>query len=253
MTSNKLLVFDIAAEYGHFRKFNTTSSPLTYAFPPRPTIAGLLGAILGIERETSGGVFADGVIPVNELFDIDKSRIALQIIDPIKKTQIGFNLLNTKNNSSFFNITNRTQVEYELLKNPKYRLFVWHEEEAIYNNLKERLVLGNHHFTPYLGLAQMTAKVSFVDECPFEIRSNADFIDCLSVLNTDYLVDGQAINFHKDGFYAMDTYPLSMQSNREITRYSEILIEKLGNKGTQLQVKPVQYAEVKGIGNIVFL
>ncbi|RMG82383.1 MAG: CRISPR-associated protein Cas5, partial [Bacteroidetes bacterium] len=66
MKPHKLLVFDISGEYGHFRKFNTTTSPLTYSFPPLPALAGLLGAILGIERETSPGVFPKGVVPVNE-------------------------------------------------------------------------------------------------------------------------------------------------------------------------------------------
>ncbi len=85
MHSDKLLVFDIGSEYGHFRKFNTTTSPLTYSIPTRPAIAGLLGAILGIERELSAGKFRDGVMPIAEVFTKEKARIGVQLINPVKK------------------------------------------------------------------------------------------------------------------------------------------------------------------------
>ena len=48
MNSKELLIFDIRGEYGHFRKYNTTTSPLTYSIPTRTAIAGILGAILAI-------------------------------------------------------------------------------------------------------------------------------------------------------------------------------------------------------------
>jgi len=49
----KVLVFDIWGDYGHFRKFYTTTSPLTFSFPPPPTIAGILGAIYGTDKKTN--------------------------------------------------------------------------------------------------------------------------------------------------------------------------------------------------------
>ena len=115
MKSLRLLVFEISGEYGHFRKFNTTSSPLTYAIPTRTALIGILGAILGIEREKSSGVFPEGKKPLIEQFARTESRFAVQILNPIKKVNIGFNLLDTgKSHSSFFNIKNRTQIEFEL-------------------------------------------------------------------------------------------------------------------------------------------
>jgi len=35
------LVFDVKGDLGHFRKFYTTSSPLTFSFPPPPTVRGI--------------------------------------------------------------------------------------------------------------------------------------------------------------------------------------------------------------------
>lgn len=185
MESLKLLVFNISSEYGHFRKFNTTSSPLTYAIPTRTALAGMLGAILGIEREIAHNVFPEGVTPVNELFAKQKADFAIQILNPIKKQNIGFNLLDTgKSPSSFFNIDNRTQIEFELLKHPKFRIYFTHKDEEIFNELTERIKNVRHHFTPYLGLAQFTTTVEWIgeEEAYFETTKN-EYSNIQSVIN----------------------------------------------------------------------
>ena len=51
MNYKGILIFDISSEFGHFRKYNTTTSPLSYSIPTRTAVAGILGAILGMERE----------------------------------------------------------------------------------------------------------------------------------------------------------------------------------------------------------
>ena len=73
MNSKELLIFDIRGEYGHFRKYNTTTSPLTYSIPTRTAIAGILGAILGMEREVRDGVYPEGAVPVQEFFSKERS------------------------------------------------------------------------------------------------------------------------------------------------------------------------------------
>jgi CRISPR-associated protein Cas5h len=45
------LVVDVWSDYAHFRKPYTTSSPLTFAFPPRTALAGLVAAIVGLGKE----------------------------------------------------------------------------------------------------------------------------------------------------------------------------------------------------------
>ncbi len=92
MNSKEVLIFDISSEYGHFRKYNTTTSPLTYSIPTRTAIAGILGAILGMEREIAEGIFPDGAIPVQEFFSKMNSDIAVQIINQVKKENVAVNL-----------------------------------------------------------------------------------------------------------------------------------------------------------------
>ena len=64
MNYKEILIFDISSEYGHFRKFNTTTSPLTYSIPTRTAVVGIIGAILGLEREISEGKFKEGTEPI---------------------------------------------------------------------------------------------------------------------------------------------------------------------------------------------
>ena len=249
MKSLKLLVFELSGEYGHFRKFNTTSSPLTFAIPTRTAIAGILGAILGVERELGPNVFREGVIPVNELFDKSNSKIAIQILAPVKKVHIAFNLLNTKSAASFFNITNRTQIEFELLKNPSFRIFLSHKDDAIFEELSDRIKAVRHHFTPYLGLSQFTSLVKWKSNeiCLLE-NATQEYSPIHSVINYSKMEVDHPIKFDK-GFFTTDTMPMAMKRDRVVTDYSEVLLER---EGKPILVKTKNYWKTS-FGNILFL
>ena len=50
----RVIVFDVWGDYAHFRKNYSTSSPLTYSFPPRTALSGLIGAIAGLDKSNYG-------------------------------------------------------------------------------------------------------------------------------------------------------------------------------------------------------
>ncbi len=244
---SKLLIFELKGEYGHFRKFNTTSSPLTYAIPTRTALAGILGAVLGIERETGPGIYSKDAVSVNELFGSDRCSFAIQILRPVSKTRVAFNLVNTA--KSFFNIENRTQIQYELLKNPAYRIFLNHDDLSVHNELLQRLQERNHHFTPYLGLAQFTASIEACCEHPYEkIELNKAHIRCSSVVNLSMLQHEQAVRFG-DGRYSIDTMPMVMDRNRLVSVYSDVMCEL---RGGEIEVAVSKYVKTS-FGNIVYL
>lgn len=256
MNSNKVLVFDISGEYAHFRKFNTTTSPLTYSLPTRPALAGLLGAILGIRRETSPNVFPKGVVPVNEVFHPDKAHIGVRILNKIQKAKIGFNLLDTsKQGSSFFNIKNRTQIEFEFLKEVSFRIYLQHQEETIFKKIYQAIANKNHHFTPYLGLSQCTASIDLVGLFDGEtIQQKGEHIPIVSAVNLSKLGGEHPIKF-SSGSFTVDTLPNIMLRNRVVEEYAEILIERNAN---ELFVNTESYTQVNNtqsqqIENILFL
>jgi CRISPR-associated protein Cas5h len=74
----KVLTFDLYGDFAHFRKYFTTTSPLTFSFPPPPTISGILGAIYGTPKNEN-----------QEVFGYENCKIALQIQKPVKKNPYG--------------------------------------------------------------------------------------------------------------------------------------------------------------------
>ena len=97
----KCLVFDIKGDYGHFKKYYTTSSPLTFSIPPRTTVSGMIGALIGLDKEE-----------YLKYFSKEDAKIAIQINSPINKTRISYNLINTKTAKMYSKIKDRTQVTF---------------------------------------------------------------------------------------------------------------------------------------------
>lgn len=252
MNYKEIFIFDISGEYGHFRKYNTTTSPLTYSIPTRTAIAGMLGAILGMERELHDGTYPEGAVPVQEFFSKENAGIAIQILNPVKKVNIGFNLINTK--TSFYDLTKagRTQIEFELLKNPKYRVFLGMNENNKFEELQKRIKKKNHHFTPYLGLAQFTANIKYIDLIQAEPIENhhADLIEIITAVNLSQTFPENPVEFDYSAMYAANNTPIEMNKNREVQEYSEVLIEK---NGKPIKAKVKKFYTVSKYGNIAFL
>ena len=253
MLSDQILIFDIKSEYGHFRKFNTTTSPLTYSIPTRPAIVGLLGAILGIEREFASGKFPEGSMPVADLFSKENAGIAVQIIHPVKKTNTAFNLLNTeKTASSFFNIKQRTQIEFELLKAPHFRIFVSLKEKGLFTDLHKRIEGNRLHFTPYLGLSQFTATVEYKGVSKAVKNTSNDFVAVITAVNLNNALPDNpvAFNYAKEFKYTSDTMPVVMQNDRRVTEYAEVIME---TNGHPVAVRSEHILQLPDWGNILFL
>ena len=71
---DQVLVFDIWGEYAHFRKYYTTTSPLSYSLPTRTALTGLIGAITGFKKDE-----------YLKHFTKDQAFIAVRLLKPIKK------------------------------------------------------------------------------------------------------------------------------------------------------------------------
>ena len=253
MNSKEILIFDISSEYGHFRKYNTTTSPLTYSIPTRTAIVGILGAILGMEREVADGIYPAGAIPVQEFFSKKNADIAIQILKPVKKENVAINLINTK--TSFYDLTKagRTQIEFELLKEPKFRIyFAMESRPNVIDELTERIKHKRHHFSPYLGLAQFTASIDFIARTKVEKKynKNGEWMDIITAVNLSKIKDKNPVEFDYTAMYSANNMPIEMNSLREVQEYSEVLIEK---NGQPLKIRATEYSSIELFGNIMFL
>lgn len=217
----KVLAFDLFGDLGHFRKFYTTSSPLTFPFPPPPTVRGIIGAIMGLGKE--------------EYLDKTKDiSIGVKILNPVRKLRIGLNLIYTKGISEKFdptldplrkgdkNKTLRTQVKAEFVKNPHYRIYI-----SAGDSFLEELIdmLKNHktYFTISLGLSELLADFCFIglfDCSPMDILNKADSVIPLRVI--------KELNIERDQKVGKERIPVIMDRDRTVRRYEDVVFSVEG-------------------------
>jgi CRISPR-associated protein Cas5h len=172
----RCLSLTVAGPWGHFRRVDGNTVKATYRLPPRTTVAGLLAAIAGYDR--------DGYYDV---FDRSRSGIAIQPVEsgengsttaPIPRTMnLPENSLTTSNEGmKAVNArgkvsvrypdpnADRQRVNYEVLVDPAYRVDVWLDDDHAYTRLHDRLADGRSEYVPSLGLSEFLASVTFHGE-----------------------------------------------------------------------------------------
>lgn len=212
----KCLVFNVKADYGHFKKFYTTSSPLTFSLPPRTAVAGMIGAIIGLDKNS-----------YIQKFSKDDAQIALQIMKPVNKCRVSYNLINTKGKKDYSKITGRTQVTFELLKNPYYKIYFNHKEKEIYDKLKYNLENKKNHYTVSMGLSEFISEVEYVGEIELEKVDADEFVYIDTAIRFD---EKLKVKFEGEKEYFKDTVPNEMNENREVTDYAKIFFERNGKR-----------------------
>jgi len=213
---NKIIIFNLWGDYAHFKKFYTTTSPLTFEFPPPPTIFGILSAIIGLDKTEY----------LDHFQHPDDFKLALRILNPIKKVRWTENLIDTKHH--FWRIKNRTQIRTEFLKDPSYCIYFRHNDPSIYNRLKEQLQNHQSVYSVCLGLSELLANFEYIGETGTEsVRSDQE-IELQSVLPESCLSDERSIQFEGNREIFKVNYPILMQSNRIVNKREGILFERNG-------------------------
>ncbi|MBX0296794.1 type I-B CRISPR-associated protein Cas5b [Haloarcula nitratireducens] len=168
-TPDRCLSVTVRGPWGHFRRVEGNIVKQTYRVIPRTTVAGLLAAVLGIER--------DGYY---DLFASDASAIAIEPTTELRTVNMPMNTLSTAagdlrslNGRGKISMklpdptTLRQQHNYEVLVEPEYRLDIALADEQRYRELRELLEAGRSHYVPSLGLSEYLAELDYHGE--FEI------------------------------------------------------------------------------------
>jgi len=214
---DKTLVFDIWGDYGYFRRGYTTTSTISYPFPSRTTLAGIISGIMGYDRDSYYDIFG----PSNSAF-------ALQIMKPIKKVRMNLNLIDTKTGFILSdNKGQRTQLPAEFLKDVKYRIYFWLEDDSIMNDLFT--FLSNHKsvYTPYLGISECIANICLVKKSflePREISVNKADIRVNSIIPTDKA----KIKIEPGKKYGAVKSPAFINNERIVEGFQEFYYEENG-------------------------
>jgi len=146
----KVLCFRFYGDFGHFRPYFTTTSPITYSLIPPTSVMGVLGAILGLDKNEYTHVLQKA-----------ETRIGVGIVNPIRKKTFGINLINTKDNYWIPTSTNpngpRTPTRYEFLINPEYLVFVTMADSELLNILASKIEKHETCYSVSMGLAWLLA------------------------------------------------------------------------------------------------
>lgn len=139
-----------------FRKPYTTTSAVSFPFPPPTALAGLIGAISGLNHGSDSS--ASSAEFWKQMAGI---RVAVGIKRPIQWFTTAVNLMKFKTPNAFMG--QHIQVKHQFAKMPKYRIYVEGDTE-VYRILRDHLKEGRFVYTPYLGLAFCIADVEFLGE-----------------------------------------------------------------------------------------
>jgi CRISPR-associated protein Cas5h len=174
----RCLSFTVSGPWGHFRRIEGNIVKQTYRIIPRTTVAGLLAAVLGIER--------DGYY---DLFGPDASAIAIEPVRELRTLNMPMNTLSTANGDlRSFNSRGsvslklpdptklRQQHNYEVLVEPAYRIDIALADDEYHRKLRETLASGKSHYVPSLGLSEYLAEIDYHGEFAVEPGSNAGTI-----------------------------------------------------------------------------
>jgi len=224
----KTLVFTVKGQFAHWRKWFTTTSALTYSFPPRTAIVGLIGATLGIQRDDVSSVFPMNMtrIAVCPMTRIIKDRLPqIWFQSPIRIT--GGRIADLDKASERF------QANLEVIRYPYYRIVFWHKDQDLMNDLNGRLKGKQWFYPPYLGMLGFLADVEFEADDEAE-EKNARNVELHSILP---LSDrkGWSLEPSRSGNYIREErIPLDVLSERLFRYLSVAYIESAAQP---LQVK----------------
>ncbi|NCO27646.1 MAG: type I-B CRISPR-associated protein Cas5 [Caldisericum sp. CG2_30_36_11] len=217
----EVLIFDIYGDYAHFKKFYTTSSPLTFSFPPPPTVKGILGAISGVDKSK-----------YLDTFSSEQCYIAIRIISPVEKTRMGINLINTKGN--FWQPVKRgshearTQIRTEFLKHPAYRVYFMHKDQNLMKDLKNMLQFHKTVYTVSLGLSELLADFKYSGPFSVDVVDSTDNPTDITTIIPLSLIDKNGITFEEGKKYFKERIPVDMTQDRVVKRYENALMEISG-------------------------
>lgn len=214
-----VLTFDLYADFGHFRKIYSTSSPLTYSIIPPTAFYGIIGAVVGLEKEENAYL---------KYVNHHTVKFAVQLLHPVKKIRMGLNHINTKGNvwiPKHRREGARTQIRTEFLRFPKYRCYVHIEDSTLFDKLIDYVTYGKNVYTVSMGLSECLAKVEFVSVEEFEQKKDEQAIEVVTAVPERKLKKLE-IEFGKE--YLKERLPIQIDNERIVSLYDEVLFEATG-------------------------
>jgi len=201
----------------------------------------MVAAILGLRRDE-----------YYRLFGVGSSLFALKISNPIKKKVIVQNLIDTKTGFYLWdNKGQRTQIPYEYLKNPKYRVYVWLGNGK---TIELRKLIERHQcvYNIYLGIAGCLANFDYVGVFGVESKNTCGTpVDISSVIKSSEDFEYVPEEGKVYGRIRIPGYMELHNEKRRVHKFIDVIYEE---NGKPIKIKRGKYYEIKDLNvNVSFL
>ena len=222
---DRCVSFTVRSTWGHFKRVGRSVTKQTYRIPPRTTVAGMLAAIVGAERDSYYDIFGadNAAIAITPLHDLRTINIPTTGLG----TDPGQDVTQTAGSWRSYKITyqdttgDRQLHAYEVLADPAYRIDVAVEDETFCDDLREHLSAKTSVYPPSLGKSEYLATIEDV-----EIDQEPTNSDTTDVHDIDSVVPISLSDAIPQGgvTYGMERSPAVMERDsggRRTTRFDD--------------------------------
>ena len=156
--------FIIEGNWAHFKKPETNNNPLSHDLITKTALIGMIGAVLGIERNDMKAEFP--ILSDSLLYNV-------QLLSPVKKVSWGFSSKKAINPTG-----SSTPKYFEFLKTPKFKISIAlrnNEYGETYNSFLQSVKNEETIYPPVLGWHNCPANLFFVSEGVFSELQTGEF------------------------------------------------------------------------------
>jgi len=160
---------------------------------------------------------------------------AVRLLNPLKKTRLGVNWVKTESETDrYFRsgiVSAHNPVKVELLKDPKYRVYVSLTERTAHEQLERMLRAGESVYSVSLGAANLLASFTFAGEEPLLPHPDGAYqlSSIVPVGKVRWPPDGSGVTFREGQRFVRERLPRRMETDRRVTEYVEVIVETGGN------------------------
>lgn len=189
----KAIQFEVKGNWAHFRKVEANLNPLTHDFITKTALFGMIGAVLGYDREKMRPLFRQ----FSEDF-----KYSVQINNALQKQSWGFTYRDVSN------AFDKAPKQMEVIKNPSYTIVLGIGNERSVTHFEafaEALKNENAVYEPILGIHNCPAELYFLQEGELTAKENAIF-ETKGFVSSKHkpIVDNQ--NIFRMGFDKIPTF-----------------------------------------------
>jgi CRISPR-associated protein Cas5h len=228
----RVIGFDLWGRYAHYKKIFATTTALTYPIPVKTAIYGMVGAMIGLEKEKNQYLAH---------FKPGECQIGIQVMRPL-----AFQRINTNLRAVFGQMKagdNRKPTMMEYVHEPRYRIFITHRDSIIMDDIRMRLQERECIFTPTLGLANLLANFQWVGEWEIKRLRAENSLPIHSVIPRRRLVrlDPQFAFGNGNHIFEVSEYALEMDEERNVLDRDDIILDQ---KGVPIHAQVSEYIPI---------